>query len=132
MSGYEMKVLQLLKSAGIRFEREKSFSDLRGGRFRYDFFVTSFRGRPVCIEVQGEQHYQMNGKFHKSRVDFTHGQENDRRKISYALSKGMDIYVIPYWEIENLRSAADVFQQKFQARDRWKNDDDWRVHQKSK
>jgi len=44
----------------------------------------------------------------------------------------MDIYVIPYWEIENLRSAADVFQQKFRARDRWKNDDDWRAHQKSK
>lgn len=128
MSNYEAKVLQILKKYGIRFEREKSFSDLRGGRFRYDFYIPNIRGRQVVIEVQGEQHYTQNGKFHKSRVDLTHGQENDRRKISYALSKDILIYIIPYWEIENLKTIHDVFNPKFIARDRWKNDDDWRAY----
>lgn len=51
MSNYEAKVLQILKKYGIRFEREKSFSDLRGGRFRYDFYIPNIRGRQVVIEV---------------------------------------------------------------------------------
>lgn len=128
MSSYEEKILKILKLYGVKFEREKSFSDLRGGKFRYDFYIPNYHGRRLVIEVQGEQHYVQNGKFHKSRIDFTHGQENDRRKISYALSNGMDIYVIPYWVVENLKSVDDIFCDTFMARDRWKNDYDWRAH----
>ena len=39
MSKGENKIVDLLNQARIRFEREKTFSDLRGGRYRYDFYV---------------------------------------------------------------------------------------------
>ena len=130
MSNYEEKILTMLRAARIRFEREKSFSDLRGGKFRYDFFIENYGGRKVIVEVQGEQHYEWVKHFHRSRIDFTHAQENDRRKISYALAKGYCIYVIPYWEIGTLRAANDIFQERYRAKDRWKNDDDWRAHKK--
>ena len=37
-SKYEEQVIRLLRAAGVKFIREKTFSDLKGGRFRFDFY----------------------------------------------------------------------------------------------
>jgi hypothetical protein len=52
-------------------------------------------------------------------------QEHDRRKISYCLANNIKIYIIPYWELPKITSAAELFSDKYLARDRWKNDDDY-------
>lgn len=124
MSHYEEKIVTLLKRGKIKFEREKRFSDLRNGRFRFDFYVY-VQGGPAIVEVQGEQHYQFVSRFYKSRKDFMAARERDRRKISYCLANQIPIYIIPYWEIENLTCAADLFQERFRAKTRWKNDVDF-------
>lgn len=124
MSQYEEKIVALLKRGKISFEREKKFNDLREGRLRYDFYVY-VEGGPAIVEVNGQQHYQFIPRFYKSRKDFMAARERDRRKISYALAHQIPIYIIPYWEIENLTSAADLFQEKFKAKTRWKNDTDY-------
>lgn len=124
MSHYEEKIVTLLKRGKIKFEREKRFSDLRNGRFRFDFYVYVQSG-PAIVEVQGEQHYQFVSRFYKSRKDFMAARERDRRKISYCLANQIPIYIIPYWEIENLTCAADLFQERFRAKTRWKNDVDF-------
>ena len=124
MSHYEEKIVTLLKRGKIKFEREKRFSDLRNGRFRFDFYVYLQDG-PAIVEVQGEQHYQFVSRFYKSRKDFMAARERDRRKISYCLANQIPIYIIPYWEIENLTCAADLFQERFRAKTRWKNDVDF-------
>lgn len=124
MSHYEEKIVTLLKRGKIKFEREKRFSDLRNGRFRFDFYVY-LQGGPAIVEVQGEQHYQFVSRFYKSRKDFMAARERDRRKISYCLANQIPIYIIPYWEIENLTCAADLFQERFRAKTRWKNDIDF-------
>lgn len=124
MSHYEEKIVTLLKRDKIKFEREKRFSDLRNGRFRFDFYVY-VQGGPAVIEAQGEQHYQFVSRFYKSRKDFMAARERDRRKISYCLANQIPIYIIPYWEIENLTCAADLFQERFRAKTRWKNDVDF-------
>ena len=49
-------------------------------------------------------------------------QENDRRKNSYFLAKNIPLYRIPYWEVYNLKTADDIFQEKFRVKDRWHND----------
>lgn len=49
-------------------------------------------------------------------------QEHDRRKISYALANKIKIYIIPFWEIDKITSADQLFQEKYLARSRWKND----------
>lgn len=33
----EQVIINLLRKGGLKFEREKEFADLRGGRYRYDF-----------------------------------------------------------------------------------------------
>ena len=122
MSQGEEKVAHLLLRSKYRFEREKRFTDLKGGRYRFDFYVYSGRPTPCIIEVNGEQHYQKVGKYQRTRREFEQQRERDRQKISYCLSHNIPIYCIPYWELDNIRCAADLFQEKFRATSRWKND----------
>ena len=58
MSKYENKIMELLKAAKIPFYREKTFKDLKNGLFRFDFYLQNCHGRPVIIEVDGEQHFK--------------------------------------------------------------------------
>ena len=129
MSRYEEQVITLLQKGRYKFEREKRFSDLKHGLYRFDFYVVSGRATPCVIEVQGEGHYQYIDKFYRSRAEFEAAKERDRRKISYCLAHNIPIYVIPYWELDNLHTAADLFNPRFRAANRWKNDQDWQRQQ---
>ena len=129
MSKGEEKIITLLQKSQFRFEREKSFEALKMGRYRFDFYVYHY-DRRVIIEFQGQQHYQYIEKFYRNRAQFESAKERDRRKISYCLAKNIPIYIIPYWEIDNINSALDLFQPKFLAKNRWKNDQDWQHYKK--
>lgn len=128
MSKGENKIVDMLNAAGLKFEREKTFSDLKCGKFRYDFYVYVDGGRAI-IEYNGEQHYLFVKKFYKTQNDWRKMQEHDRRKISYALANKIPIYIIPFWEIDKIRTAADLFKNEYLAESRWKNDDDFRKFQ---
>lgn len=128
MSKYEEKVISLLQKGKYKFEREKSFNDLKKGLYRFDFYVVGGRAVPCVLEIQGEQHYQYVPKFYRSRAEFEAAKERDRRKISYCLAHKIPIYVIPYWELDSLSTAADLFSPRFMAYTRWKNDRDWQKH----
>lgn len=119
MSSYELAILQILKKEKIEFEREKSFKDLYRGKYRFDFYLPA---RQVCIEIDGEQHFIRNKKFHKWQKDFEKMQEHDRRKNSYCLAHNIKLYRIPYWEIKNIKCFNDIFNQKFLVTSMWHND----------
>ena len=58
MSNYECQIMNILKLAKIKFQREKTFNDLKHGFFRFDFYIPNLHGAPVIIEVDGEQHFK--------------------------------------------------------------------------
>ena len=118
MSKYEESVIKILKQGQISFIREKTFSDLKHGLFRFDFYIYNLNGAPAIIEVDGEQHF----KPIYGRQSFLKGQEHDRRKNSYCLANNIPLYRIPYWEIKNLKTSADIFSNKFLVKTRWHND----------
>lgn len=128
MSSYEEKVIQLMKAGKLDFTREKSYNKLKKGKYRFDFEVNR-GGAPVMVEVNGEQHYYQVKKFQKTRREFLAQQERDRRKIRYCLTHGIKLYIIPFWEVDKLRRASDIFQEKYLAKDMWKNDKDWLAYQ---
>lgn len=130
MSKGEDKIRRLLDEAGAVYVQEKTFKDLKQGLFRFDFYVLNVAGAPAIVEYNGEQHYFSNPRFFKNRYEFLHQQNNDRRKISYCLANNIPIYCIPFWELDKIEKATDLFQTKFRANDRWKNDEDWRLHNK--
>lgn len=118
MSKYEEQVVLILKQSKIKFFREKTFSDLKQGLFRFDFYIPNLQGAPIIIEVDGEQHF----KPIYGRQSFLKGQEHDRRKNSYCLANNIPLYRIPYWEIKNLKTSSDIFIDKFLVKTRWHND----------
>ena len=123
----EEKIISLLKDAKIPFEREKTLPDMKkhGNHLRFDFYLTN---KKVALEFNGAAHYQQIVFFHKNQQEFQKRQEYDRYKISYCLSHGITIYCIPYWELDNLHTAADLFNPRFRATSKWKNDLDWQQH----
>ena len=129
MSKGEEKIIELLQKGRYRFEREKRFKDLKHGLYRFDFYVVGGRAIPCIIELNGAQHYQYVKKFYSSRAEFEAAKERDRRKISYCLAHNIPLYIIPYWELDNLHTAADLFNPRFRAASRWKNDQDWQRQQ---
>ena len=58
-------------------------------------------------------------KFQKTRKDFLAQKERDRRKISYCLAHKIDLYIIPYWDINKIKSVKDLFRPMYKARSRW-------------
>ncbi len=128
MSKGEERIIELLKKGRYRFEREKRFSDLKKGKYRFDFYVVSGRAVPCAIEYNGEGHYQPVHKFYRTRAEFVQAQERDRAKISYCLAHGIPLYIIPYWELDNLHTAADLFNPRFRVTSKWKNDLDWQSY----
>ena len=118
MSKYEDQVVSILKQFKINFQREKTFSDLKHGLFRFDFYIPNLQGAPAIVEVDGEQHF----KPIYGRQAFLKGQEHDRRKNSYCLANKIPIYRIPYWEIKNLKTINDIFTEEHLVKNRWHND----------
>lgn len=123
----EWKIIHILKNSKIKFEREKTFKDLRLGLLRYDFFLPDYN---MIIEFNGEQHYKYNGHFFKGRQDFLGAQERDRRKISYALAHGIKIYIIPFWDYDKIEDFQDLIKQQYLATSRFHNDNAWRNYVK--
>lgn len=127
-SSLEKHIIQILNKDHILFEREKQFKDFFHGKFRYDFYLPKHK---ICIECNGAQHYYHIPYFHKTRSEFLKAQERDRRKISYCLAHNIELYIIPYWEIQNIKTFSDVVSKAYRARSRYHNDEVWR-HQKNK
>ena len=115
-SSLEEKIITILKKEKIKFQREKTYPDLKFGYYRFDFFLPQYN---LLIEVDGVQHYKFSKLFHKKRQDFLKAQERDRRKNSYALSHNIPLYRIPYFEIENIYTFQDILQDKFLVKDKW-------------
>ena len=124
----EEKIISLLKEANIPFEREKTLPDMKkhGNHLRFDFYLPD---KKIALEFNGAAHYQQIDFFHKNKQEFQKRQEYDRYKIGYCLSHGITIYCIPYWELDNLHTSADLFNPRFRAASRWKNDQDWQRQQ---
>ena len=118
-SKYEEQIIRLLRAAGVKFIREKTYSDLKGGRFRFDFYLPGFG---CLLEVDGLQHFKQVSKFQRTRAEFLKQQEHDRQKNSYCLANNIPLFRIPYWELSNITQARDLFQKKFRVLNRWHND----------
>lgn len=117
----EKKIRQILEQQGISFTQEKSFPDCRGykgKRLRYDFFLKHPKLSNVLIEFHGEQHYRYIPYFHKKRTKFNYGRQLDTKKCSYALSRNIPMFVIPFTEIDLIENFNDIFQDKFRVKKR--------------
>lgn len=125
MSSYEDKIINLLKKDKIKFEREKTFKDLRHGLYRFDFYLTELN---ILIECDGEFHF----KPIRGRQALLKQQEADRRKNAYCLARGIPLYRIPFWELSFITHANQFFSSKYLVCNKFFNDILWREHQRNR
>lgn len=119
MSKNEEKIVKILLQEKISFVREKTFQDLKNGKFRFDFYLPK---ENIIIEIDGEQHFKQIKKFQKTRQDFLKQQERDRRKNSYCLANNIPLYRVPYWEIKNINCFKQIIKKEFLVKNKWHND----------
>ena len=132
MSKGEEKITLLLNQSNIPFIKEKTFSDLKNGQFRFDFYLPNYKGQQCIIEFNGEQHYQYVKKFYKTQLEWRQAQGRDMRKITYCLAHDINLYIIPFWEFEKIHTAADLFLPEYRALTKYKNYIDYEKYQNSK
>lgn len=119
MSKIEDKFERIFISAGVKYIREKTFPELKNGTLRYDFYLPDLG---ILVEVDSMLHFKPIPKFHKSKTDFTHAQQNDRLKNSFALSHKIKLYRIPEWDFQTTNTLSDILQPKFLVTTKWWND----------
>ena len=132
MSKGELQIAKILTKNKIKFLQEKTFKDLKHGLFRFDFYVEGVKGKKAVIEVNGMQHYIFVSGFYKTHAQWEKAKGHDRQKISYCLANDIPIYIIPYWDLPNIKNIDDIFCNKYKAKNRWHNDDVWEKYQKER
>lgn len=102
----EIKIAEILTQAGLNFQEEYYFPELKspnGRVLRFDFVVFDDDGKiDFIIEYQGRQHYEASSKFGGKKGLFQQ-QFNDNKKRKFCALHGFNLIEIPYTE-ENLIS----------------------------
>jgi hypothetical protein len=70
------------------------------GNMRFDFFLPL---RRLAIEVQGEQHYSQNSKFHKNSGEFIAGKNRDKAKAQFCKINKITLLELKYNEQSDWR-----------------------------
>ena len=108
LSKGEMKIQQILSKEHIRFQAQYVIqTGDQYHHYRYDFALLDATQQPVCfIEYNGIQHYQYlenPGNSWNTEEEFELTQERDKKKQELAQSYNIPLYIIPYWEYDNLK-----------------------------
>ena len=97
----EIKIEEILQSAGLSFKEEYIFDDListSGKPLRFDFAIFDDDGElDFLIEYQGIQHYEPKSKF-GGAAGLRKQQFNDNKKRLYCKEHGITLIEIPYWD----------------------------------
>jgi hypothetical protein len=97
----EIKIEEILESAGLNFQEEYSFPGLvssSGRPLRFDFCVFDDNDEiDFLIEFQGIQHYEPKSKF-GGISGLRKQQYNDMRKREYCDRHNLTLVTIPYWD----------------------------------
>ena len=100
----EILIEEILTEAGLPFQMEYIFPDLRssnGRPLRFDFVVFDDDGKiDFIIEYQGRQHYEASSRF-GGKKGLYQQQFNDNKKRRFCALRGIKLIEIPYTE-ENL------------------------------
>lgn len=102
LSRGEFIISQILSQNKINFEKQKSFSDLRGKTrysiLRYNFYITD---ENYMIEYDGQHHFKAGGGWcSEEHVQKT--QKRDKLKDDYCRDKGISLIRIPYTHVDNI------------------------------
>lgn len=99
LSAGEEKIINILSCKNIKFKPQYGIS-IDGIWYRYDFALYENSNVKCLIEYHGIQHYDDEHLHWGKPVEVT--QERDNIKSKWAKDNNIPLFVIPYWEFENI------------------------------
>jgi very-short-patch-repair endonuclease len=107
----EQKIMMIMDSNGIQYERQKMFSDCRspkGRMLRFDFFIPD---KNVLIEYDGPQHFGdlRIGKYTLKKTEYEILKTHDKIKDDYTQSKGIKLVRISYREDKSIENVISQY-----------------------
>lgn len=109
MSKREKKIIEYCKKNNILFEPQKTFSECKNIKpLPFDFYLPEYN---ICIEYQGEQHYQLVrfGNRIDSEQDLKDRQERDKIKKDFCKQNNISLLEIPYWDYKKIEQILEDF-----------------------
>lgn len=101
----EEEVRVFLRVNNIDFERQKRFTGCKDKRtLPFDFYIPSVN---VCIEYQGQQHYQIVSSW-GGEEDYNYQLKHDKIKADYCKNNGISLITIPYYDNVNSMLAKEL------------------------
>ena len=99
-SSYMDLTEEILTKYNISFEKEKRFEDCKDKRcLPFDYYLHDYN---LCIEVDGEFHYQITSTFSASKQSqLLEVQRRDQIKTEYCQNHNIGLLRLPYFEKNN-------------------------------
>lgn len=99
----EDMIKSYLDNNEIKYTRNHQFEDcIRTRRLRFDFYLPK---QNICIEYDGEHHYQENKYFGEGNLEYIN--TNDKIKDEYCIDNNIRLFRIPYWDIKNINTILN-------------------------
>ena len=99
----EDRIKSFLESHNIQFKRNYEFEDCkRVKRLRFDFYLPEMN---MCIEYDGEHHFEENEYFGEGNLDYI--RENDRIKNEFCQLNDIKMIRIPFYDYENIETILE-------------------------
>ena len=101
-SSGELKIRQYLEKQDINFQKQYRIKNKQNEIMVFDFVIFDKDNNiHICIEYNGEQHYQPID-FFGGEASFQKQQERDARKEIYCLENNIVLIWIPYWQYDEI------------------------------
>lgn len=110
----EAKIANILQNAEIEYTSQKTFDNFvneNNIHYRFDFYIDG-----KIVEYDGSQHFVTKNSGWDTLEHLEKTQKNDKIKNEYCFKNNIPIYRIPYWELDNINTVEDIFQEKFLLR----------------
>lgn len=106
MSKGEVKIENFLNKKGIKFEKQKKFSECKNILpLPFDFYL---KDKKVLIEYNGKQHYE-EMEFFGGIKSFLEQKKRDKIKVKYCKENNIPLLIIPYTEYERIEEIVSDF-----------------------
>lgn len=104
-SKYMNTVEDYLTEKNIKYVKEKVFDDCRNIRpLPFDYYIEDLN---VCIEVDGEFHYETNSVYSNDIESYHLIHKRDSIKNEYCKNNNIKLIRLPYYEFKNFEKILD-------------------------
>lgn len=91
----ETRIERILKSKKIQYRTQERFSECKDKMMLpFDFYLPQYN---ICIEFQGEQHYNKKSMMWSETLE-----KHDKIKKDFCKKNNIQLIEIPYYELDNL------------------------------